>query len=100
LPATTLFCAPFLTIFNSAGDPVVGAHVTIFAAGTSTPQNVYTDAALGTPWLQPITTDAAGQSTGPIYVSPTPSLKIMVVDSLGAPVPGYPCDNWTPPSIT
>ena len=60
---------------------------------------VYTDSDLGVAWLQPLETNAAGQTTGPVYVSPTPALKIVVVDALGAPVPGYPLDDYSPSAV-
>lgn len=99
MAATTLFNGPFITIFDADGNPVVGAQITVFAAGTSTPQDVYTDAALGVAWVQPLETNAAGQTTGPVYVTPTPALKIVVVDDEGAAVDGYPMDGWSPSAV-
>jgi len=97
--ANCLFSAPFLYIVDANGVPLVGAKATFFQAGTSTPQPVYHDAGLNTAWTQPVTTNAAGQSTGPIYVSPTPALKIVVVDANNVPVPGYPLDGWSPSQV-
>ncbi len=99
MAATTLFSAPFVTIFDSDGNPVVGAEIRVFAAGTSSEQDVFTDPALGTPWDQPIVTNAAGQTDGPVYVSPTPALKIVVVDSEGSPCVGFPVDSWSPAAV-
>ena len=99
MAATTLFSQPFLLVLDTNGVPLVGAEATFFEAGTETPVDVYTDSALGTPWDQPIVTNAAGQSEGPIYVSPTPALKIVVVDADAASVPGYPMDDWSPAAV-
>lgn len=99
MAATTLFLDPFLLVLDTNGVPLVGAEATFFEAGSSTPLDVYTNTGLSIPWDQPIVTNAAGQSTGPIYVSPTPAIKIVIVDADGVAVPGYPMDNWSPAAI-
>lgn len=99
MAANTLFSAPFVTIWDENGDPVVGAEITIFQAGSSTPEDVFHDSDLNDAWSQPITTNAAGQTDGPVYVSPTPALKIVVVDADGVPVSGYPVDDWSPSEV-
>lgn len=71
----------------------------MFQAGTSTPEDVFTDSDLLVAWAQPLVTNAAGQTTGPVYVSPTPALKIVVVDALAVPVDGFPVDNWSPSEV-
>lgn len=99
MSANTLFSAPFLYVVDADGIPLVGAKATFFEAGTSTPQAVYHDSDLASAWLQPVTTNAAGQSDGPIYVTPTPALKIVVVDANDVPVDGYPMDDWSPSAV-
>lgn len=99
MAATTLFNGPFVTIWDADGVPVVAAEITIFEAGTSTPADVFTDADLSVAWAQPIVTNAAGQTEGPLYVTPTPALKIVVVDTNNAPCPGYPMDGWSPSEV-
>ena len=99
MAATTLFNGGFITIFDQNGDPVVGAHITVFQAGTSTPQPVYTNAGLSIAWSQPLTTNAAGQTTGPVFCTPTPALKIVCVDSNGTACPGFPMDYWSPSAV-
>lgn len=99
MAANTLFSGPFVYLQDASGNPIVGGEITTFAAGTSTPQPVYTDAGLSVAWTQPIVTNSAGQSTGPVYVTPTPALKIVAVDSNGVSVTGYPIDNWSPSEV-
>lgn len=99
MAANTLFSAPFVTIFDENGDPVVGAQISIYIAGTVTPQPVYHDSDLMDAWTQPIETNAAGQTDGPVYVTPTPALKIVVLDADDVPVTGYPVDDWSPSAV-
>lgn len=99
MSATTLFGDPFLRIEDVNGCPLVGAKATFFEAGTSTPLAVYTDSDLSVAWAQPIVTNAAGQSDGPIYLFLTPALKIVVVDANDVPVAGYPADNISPAAV-
>ncbi len=99
MAATCLFNGPFIAIFDADGVPVVGAKITTFEAGSSTPIDVFTDSDLDVAWAQPIITNAAGQTSGPVYVDPTPALKIVVVDADDVPVSGYPMDNWSPSAV-
>jgi hypothetical protein len=99
MAATTLFAGPVVHIVNALGVPIVGAQITTFVAGTTTVQPVYHDSALSVAWTQPLVTNAAGNTTDPVYVSPTPALKIVVVDAVGVAVPGYPMDHWSPAAV-
>jgi len=90
---------PFLYVVDADGVPVVGAQATFFAAGTSDPEPVFTDPDLAVAWDVPILTNAAGQSDGPIYVSPTPALKIVIVDADDVPIDGFPMDFWSPSAV-
>ncbi len=96
MSAATLFASPFASIQDANGDPIVGAKISVFITGTTTPQPVYHDSGLSTEWTQPITTNSAGQSDGPIFVASSPSLKLVVTTSADVPVPGYPMEPWTP----
>ena len=99
MAATTLFNGAFVLIQDALGVPVVGAKITTFTAGTSSPLDVFHNPDLTGAWSQPIVTNAAGQSAGPVYVSPTPAIKIVVVDANDVPVPGFPVDNWSPSAV-
>jgi hypothetical protein len=102
MAATTLFNGPFIQITakqNGQIVPVVGAQIFVYIAGTSTPQDVFTDPGLSVAWDQPIETNLYGQTDGPVYVTPTPALKIVVLDEDDVPVPGYPVDDWSPAAV-
>jgi len=105
MAATTLFAEAVALVIDTRpasttfGSPLVGAKIYAYAAGTSGAQNVYTDSSLSVAWSQPITTNSSGQSAGPIYVTPTPALKIDIQDSSGVSLPGYPVDNWSPCAV-
>lgn len=99
MAAITLFCQAFLHVEDADNLPVEGAKLTVFQAGTDTPVDVFTDSDLQVAWDQPITTNAAGNSTGPIYLSPTPALKLVLVDADDVPIPGYPMDDYSPAAV-
>lgn len=102
MAATTLFGGPFIQITTKANGqivPVVGAEIRVYTAGTATPQAVYTDPGLSIAWVQPLVTNIYGQTDGPVYVTPTPALKIVVVDDDGIAVPGFPMDNYSPSAV-
>lgn len=77
----------FLTDAN--GDPLAGGKVYAYQAGTTTPQNTYTDSTLGTPNANPVVLDSAGSA--PIWLDPALSYKFVVKDSGG--VTQYTTDN-------
>ncbi len=99
MAANTLFSGPFVTIFDEDGHVVVGAQIFIFSAGTTSPIDVWHENDLSDAWTQPLVTNAAGQTDGPVYVSPTPALKIVVLDADDVPVAGFPVDNWSPSEV-
>ena len=102
MSAATLFAQPFAYVPDNRltsdfpGTPLVGAKIYIFLTGSSTPQAVYTDSDLSVEWTQPIVTNAAGESDGPIYCTPTPALKVLITDADDVNMPGWPVDPWSP----
>jgi len=56
--------------FDDNGDPASGYKLFFYAAGTSTKQNVYTDAAGSIAASNPLTLNAAGRPSGPIFWQP------------------------------
>jgi len=99
MAANTLFSDAYLYLCDDDGKPLVGAQLFVYIAGSTTAQPVYHDSDLGSAWTQPIVTNAAGKSTGPIYVSPTPALKLVALDADDVPISGYPLDNWSPSQV-
>lgn len=86
--------------FPLPGTPTAeGNELSFYEAGTSTPADVFTDSDLNIAWQQPIVFNADGNPDGPIFLSPTPGLKIVYEDANGVAIPGYPYDDYTPPAV-
>lgn len=60
---STLFQGHYVQFFDDNGVPLSGGTVEFYEVGTSTPKDVYTDAALSIPAQSPVTLDAAGRAT-------------------------------------
>jgi nitrous oxidase accessory protein NosD len=91
------FGTPTFRPLSASATPIPGGLVYTYAAGTSTPQAAYQDAALTAPHTNPITLDAIGETT--IWLDPALSYKINVEDALGVQIPNYPIDNIDGSSI-
>lgn len=97
LPAALL---PWIerVFLNATGTgPNASGTLTFYAAGTSTPQNTYSDSALTVPNTNPVTLGADGRPTVDIFLSPT-SYKVVVADSTAAEI--YTFDNVSDPAYT
>jgi hypothetical protein len=100
--AATLFAQPYIQVIDnrlttdSPGVPLVGAKIYVYITGTTTPQPVFRDSDLGSSWTQPIVTNASGITDDPVFVSTTPSLKVLITDADDVDLPGYPMDPWSP----
>src|SRR5262245_16394799 len=76
------------------GDPLVGGLVYMFAAGTTTPQNGFRDAALVNAYANPITLDASGRipsiffADGVIRIRLTDASGVLQFDADNLPVIG------------
>lgn len=70
--------APFSYFADANGAPLAGGKVYTYAAGTTTPQNSYTDAGGAVPAANPVILDSAGRAT--IWLSGY--YKIVVKDAL------------------
>lgn len=79
----TLVPTPFQTVLDSSGNPVSGAQISFFAAGTSTPLTVYSDAALTVPLSNPVIADSAGRYVA--YMGPV-SAKVITADAAGVTI--------------
>lgn len=76
---------PFKRYFDSSGDPLSGGLLYSYTAGTTTPQNTYTDINGGTPNANPIVLDANGYA-GSVWLDPTLSYKFVLKTSAGVTI--------------
>ena len=86
--------APFTgtvwTINDSAGNPVSGAQIYTYEAGTLTAKAVYTTAALTTATSNPVVCDASGRAQ---FFMGAGSYRFRVFDSGGVELTAYAADN-------
>lgn len=80
-----------LRAYDSNGEPVSGALLRIYEAGTSTAVTVYADSALATPHSPYPAANSAG--VFPACYVPGGVYKIDMQTSTGSSLPGYPLDN-------
>lgn len=86
--------------FPLLGTPTApGNLLSFYESGTNVVLDVWTDSDLTIAWSQPIVLNLAGESDGPIYVSPTPDMNVVYTDANGVAIPGYPVDFVTPSTI-
>lgn len=79
VPVAQNFQLPLQTVLDSDGDPLPGAKLYFYDAGTTDEQTVYSDSALSTAVTQPLVADSAGRV--PLtYVSPG-SYKVVITDA-------------------
>jgi hypothetical protein len=72
---------PNVQLFDQSGYALAGGKIYTYSAGTTTPTTTWTDSALSVANANPIILDSAGRAV--IYVSSTPSLKLIIQDSTG-----------------
>ena len=73
--------------------PLAGGLLYFYQAGTTTPQDAYTDPSGATPVANPLALDANGVAT--FCLLSGKNYKISLTDSLGVVQDGYPVDNIT-----
>ena len=78
-----LFAQPFYTAFDTNGEPISGAKAYFYATGTTTPQSVYTSAALTTAHASPVVADSAGRFAA-IFLNPDQTYRFDLKDASGA----------------
>jgi hypothetical protein len=90
---TMLFQPPFRALDQNA-QPVSGAKMYLFAAGTTQPLFFFTDASFSTlhPW--PLVADSSG--VFPTVYTNASSIKILITTPNGSALPGFPIDNVNP----
>lgn len=85
------FVPPATQWISALGVPLAGAKLYFYTAGTATPLNTYSDAALTIPNTNPVIADANGV-WAPIFMS-SATYKVDMKTALGAQVAGFPIDN-------
>jgi hypothetical protein len=55
---------PFIKVIDSNGDPIVGAVLKVYEAGTTTYRNIYSDSGLTTPLTNPLSGANASNASG------------------------------------
>lgn len=80
------------------GAPLAFGKLYFYQAGSSTPQAVYQDQALTTPWAQPAVLDANGEIV--IYAPDSTFYKVNLTNAADVQQAGYPVDNVSIPSTT
>lgn len=83
--------APIPQFFDSNGDPLAGGSLTFYAAGTTTPQAVYSDSSLSSSLGSVVTLNAAGRPASggnavAVYLLSSASYKILLKDSGGSTI--------------
>lgn len=90
----SLFYTPVFQALNSNGTPISGAKLYAYEAGTTTPQDVYSDAALSTAISQPVVADSAGRFED-MYLA-TSDYKFVLKDASDVTI--WTQDDYTPPA--
>lgn len=96
MASVSLSPAPYLTVLDVNGNPVAGAKITTYIAGTTTPQATYTDSTGTTPNANPIIADTAGRFVA--YLTFGASYKFAITDSAGTAIRTQDNIPGTPPS--
>jgi hypothetical protein len=71
---------PFITAFDSNGDPISGAKLLFTTTGTTTPASVYQDNARSTPHASPVVANSAGRFAA-IFLDPAVTYRVRLYDA-------------------
>lgn len=88
----TLLFLPIQQALDANNDPVSGAKLYFYLAGTDTAAAVYSNVTLTTPVSVPLVADSYGRFAA-YYVTPGTSYKVDLQTSAGVSLDGYPQDN-------
>lgn len=89
---TPLFFLPAQTALDSNGDPISGAKLYAYAAGTLSAQDTYTDTALSVAHANPVVADAGGQFAA-IFLQ---NLQYRFILKTSADVEVWDIDDYAP----
>ena len=84
MPNATITPTPYQTALDGNGNPLSGALIYTYAAGTTTPATTYTDSTGSVANTNPIVADSAGRWVA--YLEPGQSYKFVVKTSAGVTV--------------
>ena len=89
----TVFLSPLAgagqQFLDNSGNPLTGGLLYTYAAGTTTPQTVYTTSAGTTAHANPIIMDAAGRLESEVWLTGEVAYKFILRDSAGALIGTY-----------
>ena len=91
----TVFWTRVNHAISASGTPVPSARAYFYENGTTTQVTVYGDTGLATPLSQPVIADSDGVFTA-VYVAGATPLRVLMTDSSGNALPGYPLDDIVP----
>lgn len=86
------FANPYPQFEDSTPTVYAGGKLNFYAAGTSTPQNTYTDAGLSSPNTNPVILNAAGRPPFDIFLQDL-GYKVVLTDANNNPI--WTADNYT-----
>jgi len=89
-----LFTTPIFQALDDNGNPLSGAKLYFYEAGTTTPRDVYSDTGLSTAISQPVVADSAGRFED-IYMA-ADDYKAVLQNSSSVEI--WTQDNYTPPA--
>lgn len=81
-----------MQFFDANGDPLSGGFVYFYVAGSTTPQNTYTDSTGNTANANPITLNSRGETPSGVWLTEGLSYKYVLKDSAGVTI-------WTEDNI-
>lgn len=80
--AAPLFYTPVFQAFSRSGLTLPAAELTFYAAGTTTPTDIYADEDLATPLSNPVVADSDGMFP-PIFLDARVALRVILNDAAG-----------------
>jgi microcystin-dependent protein len=83
--------SPRMRFFDANGLPLAGGHVWFYIAGSSTPQNTYSDSALSSANTNPVILSASGEAT--VFVPAATLYKVNLLDAANVQQSGWPVDG-------
>jgi hypothetical protein len=96
--AVSLVFLPVIQFLDGNGNPLAGAKLFSYLAGTSTPAALYADPGGVTPLANPAIADSGGRLTA--YATIGTGFKFNLLDANNVQQPGWPIDNYLVAPLT